>query len=83
MQIYNEIWKAHKLDAIMLPPAPFTAVPHDEWGPINYTVPWNYLDYPACVIPVGHVSAEDVRDGNAKYGAEDVAVYDLCKFMPL
>ena len=79
-QLYNNFWRETNLDCIILAPAPHPAPKLDQWKVINYLVPWNYLDYPACIIPVGRVEAGDVP-GKAKYGAEDEAVYAACKLM--
>jgi amidase len=76
----SEIWAKNELEAIIMPPAPYTAVPHDEWATATYTVIWNLLDYPAFLIPVGEVEEGDVVDENVKYGEGDEAVYKLCKF---
>lgn len=63
-----------------MPPAPHTAVPLDTWSTASYTGLWNYLDYPAVVIPVDRVREEDAADdvSNAKFGEEDAKVYGLC-----
>jgi amidase len=49
-------------------------------GDVTYTGLWNYLDYPAVVIPVDKVQESDSVDdpSNAKYGAEDATLYSLC-----
>lgn len=62
-----------------MPPAPHTALPIDKWNSASYTGLWNYLDYPAVVIPVGTVCESDLVDdvGNAKYGIEDKHLYGL------
>lgn len=77
---WHKIWRALQLDAILMPVASHTAVPKDTWRVINYTGLFNFLDYPACTIPVGHVNEWDVADNKAKYGPMDAAVYGLCKF---
>lgn len=68
-----------------MPPAPHTAVPLDTWKTATYTGLWNYLDYPAVVIPVDMVRDSDFADdlGTAKYGAADAEVYGLCMRTPL
>lgn len=70
------------LDAILMPAAPHTAVPLDEWNDASYTGIWNYLDYPAIVIPVDEVSDADQADdsSNAKYGPADRKLYNLCTY---
>ncbi|KAI0534154.1 putative fatty-acid amide hydrolase [Xylaria digitata] len=76
---YLELFRDNDLDAILMPPAPHTAVPLDSWSTISYTGLWNYLDYPAVVIPVDHVREEDSADDvrNAKFGEEDAKLYGL------
>lgn len=65
----------------MMPPAPHTAVPLDTWASASYTGLWNYLDYPATVIPVDTVRESDIVDdvSRAQFGAEDEKFYALCK----
>jgi amidase len=77
---YLKLFRNNGIDAILMPPAPHTAVPLDKWTTATYTGLWNYLDYPAIVIPVDTVCESDVVDdlSNAKYGAEDARVYSLC-----
>lgn len=78
---YLSLFRDNALDAILMPPAAHTAVPLDTWSKLTYTGLWNYLDYPAVVIPVDKVCASDHADdiSNAKYGAEDEKLYRLCK----
>ncbi|KAL2072199.1 hypothetical protein VTL71DRAFT_11542 [Oculimacula yallundae] len=76
---FHKLWHDNKLDVILTLPAPHTAVPLDEWKAITYTVLYNLYDSPACVIPVGKVSPQDVKDDLCKYGEEDKKNYDLCK----
>ncbi|KAG9557451.1 amidase, partial [Aureobasidium melanogenum] len=77
--VYHKFWLDNQLDAIMLPGAPQTATRFDEWGPINYTMLWNFLDYPATIIPTGRVCESDVADGedSALYGEQDLKNYKL------
>lgn len=77
-QLYNDFWRENNFDCIVMPPSPHVAPKLDQWKVINYLVPWNYLDYPACIIPVGRVDAGDVP-GKAKYGIEDEVLYSTCK----
>ncbi|KAI1271039.1 putative fatty-acid amide hydrolase [Xylaria sp. FL0933] len=76
---YLELFRDNNLDAILMPPAPHTAVPLDTWSTAIYTGLWNYLDYPAVVIPMDKVRDEDAADDvtNAKYGKEDAKLYSL------
>lgn len=78
---YLKLFRDHEIDAIMMPPAAHTALPHDKWAGASYTGLWNYLDYPAVVIPVDKVSDLDVADdlSKAKYGSDDEGLYSLCK----
>ncbi|KAH0359955.1 amidase, partial [Aureobasidium melanogenum] len=77
--VYHKFWLDNQLDAIMLPGAPQTATRFDEWGPINYTMLWNFLDYPATIIPTGRVRESDVADGedSALYREQDLKHYKL------
>ncbi|KAI1421316.1 putative fatty-acid amide hydrolase [Xylaria sp. FL1777] len=76
---YLELFRDNDLDAILMPPAPHTAVPLDTWSTATYTGLWNYLDYPAVVIPVDRVREEDSVDdvSNAKFGEGDAKLYNL------
>ncbi|KAF2009229.1 amidase [Aaosphaeria arxii CBS 175.79] len=76
---FQQLFHGKNLDAILMPPAPHTALPHDQWTSATYTGLWNYLDYPAVVIPVDTVCKSDLADdiSNAKYGAEDARLYSL------
>lgn len=79
---YLHLFRDNNIDAILMAPAPHTAVPLDTWTTATYTGLWNYLDYPAVVIPVDKVGESDVADDvtYAKYGTEDARVYSLCKY---
>ncbi|KAH0845096.1 hypothetical protein AYO21_01644 [Fonsecaea monophora] len=76
---YLRLFLDNSLDAILMPPAQHTAVPLDQWTTATYTGLWNYLDYPAVVIPVDTVCESDVVDelSNARFGAEDARMYSL------
>lgn len=75
---YQKMWLEHDLDALVLPPAPFTAPKIDMWeGNISYTALWNLLDYPAAIVPVGRVSKDDIVDKAARYGPRDEKVYSM------
>lgn len=78
---YLKLFRDNELDVILMPPAPHTAVPLDTWNRAVYTCLWNYLDYPAMVIPVGQVQDADHADDltNAKFGLDDEQVYSLCR----
>lgn len=79
---YLHLFRDNNIDAILMPPAPHTAVPLDTWMTATFTGLWNYLDYPAVVIPVDTVRESDVADdpSNAKYGPEDARLYSLCMY---
>lgn len=76
---WNKIWQEGQFDAIMIPVAAHTAVPKDIWTVVNYTGLFSFLDYPACVIPVGVVSEQDVADKAASHGKLDEQLYSVCK----
>lgn len=76
----HKLWKENNLDCILTLPAPHTALPLDKWSAVTYTCIFNYLDYPAIVIPVGRVQSSDVKDEEAKFGEVDAKVYDICGF---
>ncbi|KAB5566472.1 putative fatty-acid amide hydrolase [Coniochaeta sp. 2T2.1] len=76
---YHKVFHDNDLDAILMPPAAHTALPLDRWNKATYTGLWNYLDYPAVVIPVDQVRDIDVADdlSNAKFGPDDERLYSL------
>ncbi|KAF2711029.1 amidase [Pleomassaria siparia CBS 279.74] len=76
---YLKLFLDNEIDAILMPPAPHTAVPLDTWITASYTGLFNFLDYPAIVVPVDSVRDEDAADdvANAKYGPDDAKVYSL------
>ncbi|KAF2220356.1 amidase [Elsinoe ampelina] len=76
---YHRLWLQHSLDAVLLPAAPHTAMPFDEWLSVSYTCLWNLLDYPACIIPTGKVKSTDKKDdiSTAKYGDMDKQTYQI------
>lgn len=78
-QLYTDFWRQQNIDCIIMSPCASVAPKLDSWRVMSYLVPWNYLDYPACIVPVGKVEEYDVP-GRAKYGVEDEAVYGTCEF---
>ncbi|KAL4954404.1 amidase signature domain-containing protein [Aspergillus filifer] len=52
---WHQIWLENGLHAIIMPGHGKTAGPHDTYGHPPYTVVWNLVDWPACVIPYGRV----------------------------
>jgi len=77
---YSKFWSNNNLDAIIMPPAPHTAVPENTWATSSYTALWNLLDYPSFVLPTGTTNETDV-DGSKRefYSAFDEKLYKLCK----
>ncbi|KAJ0415432.1 fatty-acid amide hydrolase [Aspergillus carlsbadensis] len=53
---WRTAWVEHGLDVVLAPGAQNTAVPHDTYAWPPYTLVWNLLDYPACIIPYGKAS---------------------------
>ncbi|KAI1615172.1 amidase [Exophiala viscosa] len=76
---YLQLFCDNRIDAILMPVAAHTAVPWDKWANATYTGLWNYLDYPAVVIPVDKVQDTDLADDvvHAKYGPGDAELYKL------
>ncbi|KAL4912660.1 amidase signature domain-containing protein [Aspergillus aurantiobrunneus] len=62
----RQAWLKSGIDVILGPAYQSCAPLHDTYGRNIYTVIWNMVDYPACVIPFGHANqaadAEFVRD---------------------
>ncbi|KAI0096253.1 amidase [Nemania sp. FL0031] len=50
------------VDVVIMPPMPHTSVPHGGCRWVGYTKVWNVVDYPAIVIPGGHIGEQDVSD---------------------
>ncbi|PIG89369.1 general amidase-B [Aspergillus arachidicola] len=48
---WRRTWVQHDIDVLLTPGAQSTATPHDTYGWPPYTVIWNLLDYPACILP--------------------------------
>ncbi|KPI38036.1 Acetamidase [Cyphellophora attinorum] len=64
---YYDKWNAcqgpsgRKVDVLLTPTMPHTALPHKGCRWVGYTKIWNFLDYPAVVFPAGR--ADKQRDG--------------------
>ncbi|KAL4804161.1 amidase signature domain-containing protein [Aspergillus unguis] len=62
----RQAWLKSGVDVILAPAYQSCAPLHDTFGKNIYTVIWNLVDYPACVIPFGHANkaadAEFLRD---------------------
>ncbi|PKY02297.1 amidase [Aspergillus campestris IBT 28561] len=53
---WGKVWRENQLDVLLCPASRGTAVPHDKYGAPVYTLIWNFLDFPASVIPYEHAS---------------------------
>ncbi|KAH7123019.1 amidase [Dactylonectria macrodidyma] len=87
-QAYLEKWDSirsprtgQKVDIILMPPMPHSSVPHGSCRWVGYTKVWNFLDYPALVIPGGKVCKGDVAEAwdFEPYGVEDEWNWKLWK----
>ena len=47
-----------QIDILLTPVMPHSAVPHRKCRWVGYTKIFNVIDYPAVVLPAGHVSKE-------------------------
>ncbi|KAJ5437708.1 Amidase [Penicillium cf. griseofulvum] len=81
---FRKLIMGAKVDAIIMPGYQGTAQPHDLFGFVPYTVLWNVMDYPSCIIPHGRAnkSADKafIRDVNYKppYVADDIEGAPCC-----
>ncbi|KAK0862137.1 hypothetical protein LTS02_007384 [Friedmanniomyces endolithicus] len=56
-----------EVDVLLTPTMPHSAVPHRACRWVGYTKVWNFLDYTACVLPVGRVDRRvDVARADAR-----------------
>lgn len=61
---YLDLWNSTKsasgkqIDILLTPVMPHSAVPHRKCKWVGYTKVFNFVDYPAVVIPAGQVSTE-------------------------
>ncbi|KAE8157534.1 amidase signature domain-containing protein [Aspergillus tamarii] len=53
---WRRTWVQYDIDVLLTPGAQNTATPHDTYGWPPYTVIWNLLDYPACIVPYSKAS---------------------------
>ena len=74
---YLDLWNSTKspktgkpIDVLLTPVMPHCAVPHRKCRWVGYTKVFNLVDYPAVVLPAGHVSKS--LDGEA---ADSMASY--------
>jgi len=62
---YLQIWKEHKLDAIITPGMALPAVLHGEANKLYlnacYTMLWNLINFPTGVVPITKVKAEETN----------------------
>jgi amidase len=58
--LLQEIWERgtgrERLDVILCPTAGHPTPKHDDWGPTDWTSPWNLVDYPIGVRLYPHVT---------------------------
>ncbi|KAJ4338348.1 hypothetical protein N0V95_008084 [Ascochyta clinopodiicola] len=73
---FLDLWKSTKgaktgeeIDILITPVMPHSAVPHRKCRWVGYTKVFNFVDYPAVVIPAGHVSRELDGEASAKMDA--------------
>ncbi|CEL10366.1 Putative General amidase-C [Source:UniProtKB/TrEMBL;Acc:Q9C1C7] [Aspergillus calidoustus] len=64
----RQAWLKSGVDVVIAPAYQSCAPLHDTYGDNVYTVIWNVVDYPACVIPVGNAN----KAADAKF-TRDVA----------
>ncbi|CAG8897226.1 unnamed protein product [Penicillium egyptiacum] len=73
-----------KVDAIIMPGYQGTAQPHDLFGFVPYTVLWNVMDYPSCIIPHGKANKTADKafirsvDYRPPYVADDIEGAPCC-----
>ncbi|KAK7626428.1 fatty-acid amide hydrolase [Phyllosticta citricarpa] len=76
VEAWHNTWLKKGLDVILAPAAQHTAVRHDQYILVPYTVIWNLLNYPAAILPVGkaskHLDPEPMVIGDTKRGADYV-----------
>jgi len=72
---YLDLWNSTKsdssgkpIDVLLTPVMPHTAVPHRKCRWVGYTKVFNFVDYPAVVLPAGEVSQEHDREAAKKIG---------------
>ncbi|KAI4651555.1 uncharacterized protein J4E79_009035 [Alternaria viburni] len=72
---YLDLWNSTKsessgnpIDVLLTPVMPHSAVPHRKCRWVGYTKVFNFVDYPAVVLPAGEVSQELDREAAKKMG---------------
>jgi amidase len=75
---YLDLWNSTKspktgkqIDILLTPVMPHSAVPHRKCKWVGYTKVFNFVDYPAVVLPAGRVSKD--LDGEAAGNMGDYA----------
>lgn len=73
---YLDLWRStqsaatgKEIDILLTPVMPHSAVPHRQCRWVGYTKVFNFVDYPAVVIPAGRVSKE--LDSNAALNMDE------------
>ncbi|CZR69322.1 related to fatty-acid amide hydrolase 1 [Phialocephala subalpina] len=75
-------WQRTKVDVVLCPTGPHTAVLPGEWSNDMYTVAWNAVDYPAVIIPFTNANpALDPKDTNF-VPMNDLDVLNEAKYDP-
>ncbi|KAG8156291.1 hypothetical protein KVR01_013826 [Diaporthe batatas] len=74
--LWKKMWVARGLDAVIGPGAQTTAVEHDMYALAPYTCLFSFLDYPACVIPVGSVENPSPAENLVKRPGQTVPPYN-------
>ncbi|KAJ4138459.1 hypothetical protein NW768_002293 [Fusarium equiseti] len=67
---WAKIWRDNGIDVLLCPASRGSAVPHGEFGSLNYTILWNLLDFPSSVVPFG--KADKIIDSRDGYDASVV-----------
>ncbi|RAH41009.1 amidase signature enzyme [Aspergillus brunneoviolaceus CBS 621.78] len=59
---WTDVFRRDSLDVVLAPGAPHPAVPHDTYLRTTYTIVWNLVDRPACIIPADQISSTDIKE---------------------
>ncbi|KAF3771320.1 amidase [Cryphonectria parasitica EP155] len=76
-EAWRRVWVGRRLDAVVGPGAQSTAVEHDQYGAAPYTGLWNFLDYPACVLPFGRATKAHLSGTFEKKAGSTGPAYNL------
>lgn len=79
LKVFHDILLKNELDAFIMPTYQATAVPHDLYGRVIYSVLPNLLDYPAAQIP--YLKADKALD--KEFIRSDVTYSPPCRFLVL